>query len=327
MTDTTMRERFIEWLTETDCNIFGCEAGSYYITVIRIHKNKDFDYLYCQRQYHGTGIERGVKLEYAGIYCKRDGLVYDSQYNIHELRDDGNRSNETLREGLKQRVRQAVDTVIGNDRRNLRITHLSIERDHNDMVYFQRYTAPSKAREAYLSSEHDDGYKFTFGCHYNPANWTEDSLLEYILNPTEYSAAEAAAYIDSHQEDMLTDFIQSDMIASEYTSILENPQYPIHRVKRIMAAVGATSAKMVTVTIRKNDIELTFKTEADQFRRDCVSHYSDWSIVAKDRREFERLFGHYADYTPDEILRITYARSVLYQAEEEKIERELVKGA
>jgi hypothetical protein len=86
-----------------------------------------------------------------------------------------------------------------------------------------------------------------------------------------------------------------------------------------MGAMNASSAKTVNVTICKNDIDFTFKAEADQFRRDCESHYSDWNIVAADRREFERRFGRNAHYGPEDILRIEYARSVLYQAEEVRV--------
>jgi hypothetical protein len=285
--------------------------------VIRVRKNEDFDYLYCQRQYHRAGIERGDGFDYAGIYCLRDGLVYDGQYDIRAL-SDNDRSDEVLREELKQAVRRAVEDAIGNDRRNLCVTELTNARERESMTYFQKYTASESARKAYLGGEYDDGegYSFTFRCHYNLDNWTEDSLLAYILDPAQYAAAEAAAYIDSHQDDMLTDFLRSDFIAAEIAAIIANPLNPVHRVKRIMQAVGAASAKTVNVTICKDDIDFTFKAEASQFRTDCTSYYSDWNIAAADRREFARLYGRHANYGPEDILRIEYARSVLYQAQE-----------
>jgi hypothetical protein len=86
-------------------------------------------------------------------------------------------------------------------------------------------------------------------------------------------------------------------------------------VKRIIRAIKDTPAKTVTVSIRKDDIELTFKAEADQFRKDCITNYSDYDIVASDRQEFRRIFGKNANYTPEEIIKIEYARNVLYQAE------------
>ena len=313
-----LQGRFADWLAGADTRAFTCQTDSYHVTVIRVRKSEDFDYLYCQRHYNGNGIEREDKFGYVGIYCKRDGLVYDGQYDIRALTDTESRGTETLRAELKRAVREKVEAAIGNDRRNLRIAELSTERERNGLAEFQRYTAPGKARAAYLSGEYDDGdgYVFTFRCQYAPGNWTEDSLLAYILDPAGYAAAEAAAYIADHQEDMLSDFLQADMIAAAYAVIMSNPLNPVHRVKQIMKAVSATSAKTVNVTICKDDIDFTFKAEASQFRSDCTSHYSDWNIVAADRKEFERIYGRSARYGPEDILRIEYARAVIYEAKE-----------
>jgi len=309
---------FQEWLAGADGGAFQFREN----TLIRVQKNTDFDYLYHQRHYNGTGIERGDKFEYAGIYCKRDGLVYDGQYAIQELAAEpgefGKRDDEALRECLKADVRNAVEAAIGNDRNNLRITELTTARDIENLSYFQKHSAADMAREAYLNGddEDDEFFTFTFHCQYDPERWTEDSLLAYILDPAGYVAAEAAAYIENEQEDMLAAFLRADMIAAEYKALMENPLHPVHRVKRIMAAVGASSAKTVTVTVCINDEEFTFKTDAGEFRRDCTFHYSEWHIVAADRREFERRFGRSAHYGPEDILRIEYARKVIYEAQE-----------
>ena len=320
---SALKGRFKAWLADgwlpsgQDGGVFECRESGYHTTVIRVRKTGDFDYLYCQRQYHGTGIERGDKFEYAGIYCKRDGLIYDGQYDLRDLIADGVRSNEALRQELKQAVRTAVESAINNDRRNLRISDLSTEKARDNLAYFLKYSAADNARTAYLSGQNADGasYAFTFRCNYDPEHWTEDSLLVYILDPARYAAAEAAAYLDSHQEDMLSDFLRADMVAAQYSAILANTQNPIHCIKRIMRALNASSAKTVNVTIRKDDKVFTFKAEAAQFRRDCTSHYHYWSILAADRREYERQFKGSTYYGPEEILRIEYARTVLYQAE------------
>jgi hypothetical protein len=72
---TALQNSFADWLAGTDGGAFECKADGYHFTVIRVRKNEDFDYLYCQRQYHRAGIERGDGFDYAGIYCLRDGLV------------------------------------------------------------------------------------------------------------------------------------------------------------------------------------------------------------------------------------------------------------
>ena len=108
---------------------------------------------------------------------------------------------------------------------------------------------------------------------------------------------------------------EHDALAVEYEKLEEDAENPAHIIRRIMEAVAFTDAKTVTVTIHKDGQDFTFKTEASVLRRDCTNTYGTWYIVAADRREFERRFGRSAEYAPGEIVRITYARKVLYEAQ------------
>lgn len=321
----------------TETVTFTRKADGYHTTLIRVHKNADFDYLYIQQRYRDAGILRGEDFAYAGIYCKRDGLIYDGQYAVRDLFDgDGDamqaRGAGALRKNLQAAVINAVEDAIGNDRANLRITALSSEKALKKLAYFQKYTAAEFARREYLTGdgldvdeddedvdekENDEKKngepRFAYCCDYEPPCWTDDSLLAYILDPDGYVRAEAKTYIDSCQEEMLTVFLENDAVAKAYKAIIENPSNPIHRVKRIMRAVSASSAKTVTVTVRKDGVDFTFKAEAGQFRCDCESYYNNWFSAAADRAEFERLFGRGARFGPEDILRITYARSVLFE--------------
>ena len=306
-----------DWLAGTGPYMHKVKGSQF--TLMRVRKNEKFDYLYIHR--NSTGIERGNKFEYAGVYCRRNGLVYDCSYTARDLFDDANaqdaRSTDSLFKYLKSAVRSAVELAIGNDRDNLYITELSSERMLEDLARFQGNSAISDARKIYLGSNAGGAsgdYAFIFQCNYRPEQWTEDSLLAYILDPDEYVRTEAKKYTDSHQEVMLLDFLKGDMVAAAYEGFIENPLNPIHNVKRIMQAVSASPAKTITVTIRKGGVESTFKTEANEFRSDCTSTYSNWRIMAADRHEFKRLFGN-KDYGPEDILRIEYARSVLYENE------------
>ena len=308
---------FADWLTGAYGSHFECKPGNYHIAIIRIHKNDAFDYLFCRRSYRSTGIERGEKFEYVGIYCKADGLLYDVKSDIRDLLSEDDdyetRSAQSLSRHLMFHVCRAVEKMVGNDRNHLRITELHSEHEIKDMENFKMYSAAGAARKAFL--EGDDDFAFNYECPYRPENWTEDSLLEYITDPNGYAEREAAAYFDEKQEDILSEFLMSDMVTAEYGILINNPTLPVHRVKRIIQAMEQTSAKTINVTVRINGTELTFKTEAREFRSDCTSTYSDWNIVASDRREFERVFGQRARYGPEDIIRIEYARSVLYSAE------------
>jgi hypothetical protein len=309
-----VQAEFAGWLAGS----FQCKVGGYHVAMYRVPKSADFDYLYCQRSYHAKEIERGSKFEYAGIYCKRDGLVYDGEYCIREFVPDyADRSAEALKEKLKADVRRSVEATIGHNRDNLSITEVTDESVLYRLEHNHKYAAHDKARKMYLSGDYDEYENFTlpFDCDYSPERWTDDTLLAYILNPAQYVETEAAAYIEANQDDMLADFLYTDAVMEAYNDILFNPQYPVHKVKRIMAAVRATSAQAVPVTVCKEGKTLTFKAEASQFRADCTSTYSDWNIKASDRKEYERIFGRHNSYTPDDITLIEYSRSVLYRAE------------
>ena len=320
-----LHEQFAAWLSpQRACGLAGGpetgpEGGAFeykirhdHHTVIRVQKREDFDYLYCQRAYNYSGILRGEKFEYAGIYCGRDGLVYDARHGIEDAVDAPERSAKQLRERLGADVRGAVEAAIGNDRKNVPLKLLDSKQDLENLEHFVKYQAAAKARTLFLSDA--DGSALEYRCAYSPPEWTEDSLLDYISDPESYAAREVEMYLKFKQDAILIAFLENSAVAKELIALDGNPRSQAHRVKAIMRAMSASAAKTVRVTIRKDGQELTFKAEADQFRRDCGSYYSSWRIEAAGRREFERLFGR-GDYGPEHVLRIEYGRAVLYEAE------------
>lgn len=311
-----MNDLFSSWLASGDAGPCCFQEGGHAYIVVRIEKNADFEYLFCQQLYHKENLTRSGTFKYAGIYCRKDGLLYDIQYSFSEIAEGPEaikeRSAEMLREKLKAAVREKVEAAIGNDRSNLQVAEITDSGLLSRLEYTLNYDAKETARRRYLDTV--DFEPPVFSCHYDPDHWKEDSLLSYIADPEGYAQKQAEDYIAENQENMLFDFLYNDAVLKEYRAILADTENPVHLIKRISAAMAATSAKTVNVTISKDGTEFTFKTEAFSLRGDCGSHYNSWSIVAADRRKFEELFGRSADYTPEEILRITYARNVLYEA-------------
>ena len=307
-----MNKDFLSWLGQTEKNTCMVQSAGMTYYFVRVAKNEAFDYLYCQREYSGKELARGGAFKYAGIYCRSDGELYDGQYDVLGLagEDIEERSAGQLREDLQRNVRQLVEAAIGNDRRNLQITELSDPELLRKLKNEQDYYAKSKARERFL-----DAAEFeppSFRCFYEAENWTEDSLLSYILNPQGYAAKETAAYMEENQEEMLFDFLYNDVELAEYQALLEDTENPVHTVKKIMAAMNNSSAKTVNVTINKDGEEFTFKTEAQELRRDCSDHYYVWNMVAADRQKFKERFGKNTEYYPKEIVCITYALSLIH---------------
>lgn len=306
-----LNENFFNWLKQTGSKAFTAESPevadlNYYL--VRVEKNKSFDYLYYQRQYNNKGICRDDGFEYAGIFCRKDGKLYDWQHGVQNLVDEDvkKRSARKLKENLEAAVRQLIETAVADDRRKLRINGLSdptwLRRWHDDQCHFAQY----RARSRFLENE---GLQFPiFQCAYIAKDWTEDSLLLYILDSKEYAAKEAECYWENAQEEMLFCFLSNDAETKEYQALLDDTENPVHTIKKIMMAMKKTDAKTVNVTINKEGKEFTFKTEAWDLRRDCEDYYPIWRIVAADRREFQTRFGKNTYYRPKEIVCITHGK-------------------
>ena len=319
-----MNEELFDWLKANNKNTFAVpSSGGWQDILIRVEKNKDFDYLFRQEYASREGLCRDSKLEYCGIYNKRDGLIYAANYNLRGILENEDelqeRSAKKLKDRLERDVCRLVEEMVGNDRNNLTVR--TIETAGSYLTKWledsRKYSAATNARRLYLNTSISSVPEFNYHCFYAAAEWTENSLLDYILDPVGYTKKEADSYFSQRQEDILCQFLVNDYIKAQYEALLANPANPVHLIKKIMNAVGSVEAKTVNVTIVKDGTEMTFKTEADDLRRDPGTYYSTYLMVAADRRRFQTKFGRNADYFPAEITRITYGKSVLYTKEEQ----------
>ena len=313
-----LHETFSAWLAGNEAGAFTYCENDFHHIVIKVQKNNDFDYLYSQRSYRCDTIQRSTKFEYAGIYCRHDDMIYDYQYEIRTLAESPEAAKSLSAKQLLIRMQaevcEAVEAIIGNDRSKLRVKSLKSQRDLDDLEYVKEHGAASTARDLFLSGV--DGSAPEYRCPFSQPCWSEDSLLEYILNPEGYVSRMAAAYISENQDAILLAFLKNDAVSKAYIALAGNTRHTAHYIRKIMTAVNSITAKTVRVTIRKDGKEFTFKTDADDLRRDCGFTYGTWHIAAQDRREFERLFGRHCYYSPEEIMRIEYGRTAIYEAEQ-----------
>ena len=113
--------------------------------------------------------------------------------------------------------------------------------------------------------------------------------------------------------------MKDDALLAEYQALVQDTGNPLHRVKAISEAIKASGAKTVPVTVQRDGEALSFRTGTTPLRGRYNS-YSASHIGIADRREFERLFGRYADYHAEEITKITYGRHTIYEAPAVQIE-------
>ena len=142
---------------------------------------------------------------------------------------------------------------------------------------------------------------------------TEDTLLSYLKSPEDYIKTTAEQYMRDNQEEFLAQFLKKDALLAEYQMLSQDSDAPVYRMRAITDALQKSGAKTVNVTVQKNGVELTFKTSAESLKG-LKSQYSTWYIAPSDRLQFRHLFGAGSDYSAEDIIRIAYGRSTLYEA-------------
>ncbi len=138
-------------------------------------------------------------------------------------------------------------------------------------------------------------------------------MAAYLADPDGYIKTQAEDYIAQNGEDLLAQFLEHDALAEEVRSIEADADNPLHRMKSITQALNLCGAKAVNVTIQKDDVEMTFRVPAKGLKGYRIS-YSSSDIPASDRRTFYDTFGRGAQYTAEDITKITYGRNTIYEA-------------
>lgn len=308
---------FMDWLKcgeGVQCEL----CGSYWTYhIVRVYKNEHIDYLFIQNVYkENSGITKEYKLEYAGFYCKVDKKLYDTHYYLQDLIEKGGHPIPSdwsmLAKKMCDQVKSRVEELIDGDRTKLKISSISDPYLLSNLERAKNGGGKCAAREAFLGNNPVGVYK----CKQFTGDLNDENvILSYVVSPEAFVEQEALKYIEDNQEQILYEFLLQDIMKNEYDAILHDPSNSAHTVKQVIQAVSLSGAKNVNVTIRRGDAEGTFKFGADLLTRDCGSSgYNIWSLTKSERERFEKLFGsHKSDFHPQEIVRITYGRRVLFE--------------
>ncbi len=308
------KEEFMKWLNEPNSQPLSLKQFGSCYTYLKAPQNDDFSYLYYQRNYRTDTLIRNDDFIYTGIYYKENGLIYDACGHFSALFPDIEypETVEQMADSITENVQKTVEEMVGSDRSTLSISELS-ENGHRSLAHFEEFVSEGKTRNLFLKGT--DSSQLRYECDYAFDEWEDQELLEYIRNPSGFIRSKAKQYFDTHQEDILLEFEKNDLIKAKLQEVESLGDSPLHRIRNIMTAMNGIAAKTVNVTVCKDGTEFTFKTEASELRRDPVSHYSTWNIAAKDRSEFEMLFGRHESYYPEEITDISYCGKSVYSAE------------
>lgn len=304
----------MEWLEHGGAPLL-VEAGISPTVLIQLPKSEDFTYIYSQSQRKCGSIYLREPLNYCFLYDRKTHILCGDSYRLTslcELSKDDFVTEGTLRDQLQERVRAMVEDTVDNDRGNLPVSEVTNLHLKRNLDYYLEYGVKEDAIRhlfadgAFLVSEYQ--------CLYEPDNWTEDTLLEYLRDREGYAQAQADEYIRDHQESILVSLIENEALQTAFDELLRDTEHPAHRMKRITDDLNLCGAKNVRVTILKNGVEFSFKTEASALKGN-QNYYSTYSMAAPDRRAFEERFGRGANYHAEDIMKIIYREKEIYRAE------------
>ena len=307
------REALQRWLNTGSAPLTAEDRSGSLVTVLKLPKTPEIDYLYGTSARWAEGISWGSDLQFCGAYDRRGHALYLADrplVNIAEGITAAERESDGLTRQIINRVNQRVEERIANDRRNLSISKITDSQTLRELTYYQSYYAKEDAIQRFINSQAPDGQ---FHSSYNLDGLTEAAFIDWLQDPEGFISAEAESYMGSHQEVFLSDFLRNDALLTEYQALAQDTGSPIHRMKAITEAIRLCGGKMVTVTVRKDGTELTFKASASSLNG-YKNSYSPYDIPAADRREFERVFGRHASYTAEDITAIASARRTIYEA-------------
>lgn len=287
--------------------------------LIKIPYEKDFDLLFYSRTWREQNIKLDEKLESAGLYCRKDGCIYNPSYSLEYcLENSAMLTNHTSKADFAKKftelVKAKVEEIIDNKRSNISIKELTDSYLLRQMEYYSEYGATNAAKKEFIKGNAVSD--IVYQCPFSSDSMSDTEYIRFILDRKSLVEETAKTYIEEHQENILAQFYNNALLKKELQSIYDDPGHILHRVKAIIDAVQESGAKTVNVTINKDNKDFTFKYEADTLKYDPGSNYSSYSIKASDRREFENLFGRSADFYPNEITKITYGRNVIYDSSE-----------
>lgn len=308
------RQEFREWLENAAAPVLALRHDKHLGTVVKVPATPEIDYLFGCETFYGEKIGWSDRLTFCGLYDRQHQalclLAAPLPKYVSGLTEEECQDSKALGKRIAQEIDRYVEAAIANDRSRLSIRELTSERRINSCRYYKEYEARQEAASLIFSGQEPD---MLFHSEYDIASLPENDLLSYLKEPEEYVKTAAEQYMRENQEDFLDQFLRKDALLAEYQALSQDSDAPVYRMRAITEAVEKSGAKTVNVTVQMGGAELTFKTSAASLKGLRYS-YSVYDIAPSGRLQFRHLFGTGSSYTAEDVVRITYGRSTLYEA-------------
>jgi len=313
-----LKQEFFDFLKSSRSSITFDYGNKSKIMINKIRYNDKLDILYSLNSYSGNLFDLHTPFNYSGIYDKESNKLYDVEYGIRfnilnwDYNDVEYISDDNLYKIISKDVNEKISELIRagkEDIFNISDVELPEELDDCDVINDFINGETSETLE-------DSHKQFS-------TNKSQD-LLDYLSDKSTFIEEESRDFIMDNMTDILKGLAITEEKRKVLKNIEENKEHPYHKIKSIIDAVKNNNCVTVNLTINKNNIEQTFKYNADTLISSYNSSYLSTYRIEKlaDRDLFEETFGKSEDIHYEDIVKITYGKNTIYEDEKFKSKEE-----
>jgi hypothetical protein len=316
--ETVSKDKFYDFLKSNQSMVRVAGANKEDADIfIKIPIANEIDLLYHQRNYNLYNAEEKYvlkydkKLECVGIWNHVTQTLYESAYFLGDILQANQPyvervTKEEIEELLRTQLKETIMSYVAENYDMLKqsVTEQMKEQYHaytdNEIEYAFIYDHDTELKR--FIPNVSVSLNATTLIDYARDGLSRSNLLGNMLNQ----------YFDKQKQKLGVCILNYEDVNKRLNAIKNNPEDPLHKAKQIIKTIKDTDCQTVNVTISKNNILFTFKTEADALKN-FNQYVSTYKMNAQDRRQFEQLFGRNEDYSFYDIVKITYGKKVLYE--------------
>ena len=298
-----LHDRLMAFLRDPSQTFLRYAEGAWSKLLIRVPLDAETDALYLLSGYCDAPIRLNGNAEYVGMYTRLRDELHDVGYDLREAVEDryatDRASTITLIEAEASRL--VVELV---DDGPVEVTD-DAESIHYDQEYYMKYVLDKEAAQHFYARTEPA---------FNPVvrirDITATQYAQAINHPDEAARYWAERYI-ARQARYINLRLWEVPLARQRLAELEATEGEHHLRRAIAESIG--DEKMVRVDVERDGKALTVRMEASELKRADSSYYASWHMDAPSRRAFAEAFGRSADLHARDIVRIIYAKRVLYE--------------
>lgn len=275
--------------------------------LVKMHYNKDFDWIY-NTTYIGNGFSFENKLECYGFYNKKTKVLYTlHSYPYYDcpFAKPITLVKEPVYDEILRQLTEWCYTITPEDAYN---------DDYEVEEYFVEYQCDSMTRKAILNGFTSKDFKMEANFKKDLTSLTDEQVCRLTLDTASVIKEVVEALKVKVKRTAYSLACESELIRQRMAQYEANPDDVIFRLAKILKAIDTNKMQMVTLTIRKDGKEMTFKYPTISIHS-CIDErwMSEYNIPAKEREIFKETYGRNADFCGKDIIKVEYGKKVLFQ--------------